>query len=298
MYYDLVRELLWSCWDRLEQSADPLPETFTVADFLSDEVPRLEQLRDEWLETPDPEHHMRTPRSIIDREWARLPEGGAYDMIDPDCPCCQMLADMPGPSFWHLDGSSMDWEFAFDIYHKTREEWDEDQRGWAELSRRRDAEWKERRRLGLPNNTPVAGSDEDESIWSRSFATADGPEVPLGIRLVGIGGHLAEIITDLRESRADGHQELVDELNRDFANLREVLGQTSTQGLNESLIEPVLARFQETLTRVATAESELESELKSKCSALTRRVTTFAAPPADEPWKTGQPDQDWDDVPF
>ena len=45
-------------------------------------------------------------------------------MVDPDCPSCQMLADMPGPTFWHLDGCNMDNEFAFDIYRRTREEWE------------------------------------------------------------------------------------------------------------------------------------------------------------------------------
>lgn len=112
-------------------------------------VPRLERVRDEWLETPHPELHMRTPRSIKNRERARLPEGGAYDPIDADCPCCQMLADMPGPSFWHLDGTNMVWEFAFAIRQKTREEWDKEQAEWAELDRRREAEWREDRSLGL-----------------------------------------------------------------------------------------------------------------------------------------------------
>jgi hypothetical protein len=35
-------------------------------------------------------------------------------------------AEMSGPSFWHLDGSSMDDDFAFDMYHRTREEWEEE----------------------------------------------------------------------------------------------------------------------------------------------------------------------------
>ena len=69
-------------------------------------------------------------------------------MIDPDCLCCQMLDDMPGPVFWHLDGSGMDDEFAFDMYHRTREEWEEERRSEEERSRRFNAEWSERERLG------------------------------------------------------------------------------------------------------------------------------------------------------
>ena len=241
-YYDLVRELLWSCWERLTElaqspNAAQRPESLARGDFLTTEVPRLEQVRDEWLNTPDPECHFRTPRSIIDRERQRLPEGmsGAEAMIDPDCPCCQMLADLPGPTFWHLDGSGMDWgEFAFDIYRRTREEWEAEQRDYEEFSRRCDARDAERRRLGV--DYPADGQHPAGSVWSRSFSIADSPDVPLGIRLFGIGGHLAELITDLREPPQSGAsptgrerldtvapQPLIDQLNRDFGNLREVL---------------------------------------------------------------------------
>jgi len=156
MYYGLIRELLWSSWDRLKGLSEELhlsdrPKSFTAGDFLTTEVPRLERVRDEWLDTPDPEYHMRTPRSIIHRERRRLPEGvsGEEAIIDPDCPCCQMMCDMPGPVFWHLDGSEMDHDFAFDLYHQTREEWEEEQREWEESSRRFAAEQEERQRLGL-----------------------------------------------------------------------------------------------------------------------------------------------------
>ncbi len=93
----------------------------TVGDFLTTEVPRLESVREAWLDTPDPEFHGRTPRSIIARERARLPEAvfGKDAVIDPDCSCCQMMAELPGPTFWHLDGCNMDDEFAFNIHCKT-----------------------------------------------------------------------------------------------------------------------------------------------------------------------------------
>lgn len=161
MYYDLVRELLWSTWGRLEElsrspQSSQRPESLTSGDFLGNEVPRLERVRDQWLDSPDPEYHQRTPRSIIHRERIRLPEGGAASdaMIDPDCPCCQMMADMPGPMFWHFDGSEMDDEFAFDLYHNTREQWDEKQRESEEFNRRFNAEWEERKRLGVTDHIP------------------------------------------------------------------------------------------------------------------------------------------------
>ena len=88
---------------------------------------RLESVREAWL-NPDPVLDGRTPRSIIERERARLPEVvSAHDLIiDPDCPCCQTMGDLQGKTFWHLDGSGMDDEFAFDIYHHTRQEWDDE----------------------------------------------------------------------------------------------------------------------------------------------------------------------------
>ena len=50
-YYDLVRSLLWSCWEQLTELAQsprvgPFPESFTVGDFLATEVPRLEGVRE------------------------------------------------------------------------------------------------------------------------------------------------------------------------------------------------------------------------------------------------------------
>jgi hypothetical protein len=159
-YYELVRELLWACWDRVDELRKTLPpgdglELFTADDFCTTEVPRLERARDEWLDTPDPECHGRTPRSIIHRERARLPEGipGHEAVVDPDCPCCQMMADLPGPVFWHLDGCNLDDDFAFDIRHRSREEWEAEQRDWEELRQRFDAGRTERDRLGITDSS-------------------------------------------------------------------------------------------------------------------------------------------------
>ena len=146
-YYELVRALLRSSWDHL---ASQTPETLSLSslesssadNFVALEIPRLETVRDQWLDSPDPECHFRTPRSIIHRERARIPEvvSGHEAMVDPDCPCCQMMADMPGPFFWHLDGCNMDEDFAFDISCRTRGEWEERQRKWEKIGRQVDAE--------------------------------------------------------------------------------------------------------------------------------------------------------------
>jgi hypothetical protein len=298
MYYELVRAVLWSCWGQLEELAESpkageRPDSLMVGDFLTAEVPRLESFREAWLDEPDPECHGRTPRSIIARERARLPEGmsGHDAVVDADCPCCQMLADLPGPVFWHLDGCEMDDGFAFDITHRTREEWDEEQRSWAEYSKKCDAKWAERKRLGVTNFSPEG--DSADAVWSRSLSVGDTAGVPLGVRVFGLGSHLAELIVGLRagadrELTPPEAQAHIDRLNRDFGNLRELL-QASDSSLAEALITPVLDCFAETLAAVATTRSDLAAQ----CESLTGEVRTLLAPPpAERTWGSDE------DVPF
>ncbi len=296
MYYELVRELLWSCWEQLTERAQAPsvghgPEWFTVGDFLTTEVPRLESVREAWLDTPDPEFDGRTPRSIITRERARLPEAMSGDeaLIDPDCPCCQMMDEMCGPGFWNLDSSGMDDDFAFDIYRRTREEWEEEQRGWEEHRGRFDAEWTERKRLGITDSTP--GEDGSSACWSRSFSVGPTAEVPLGVRVFGVGCQLAELIVGLRagadrESTAPEAQRHIDQLNRDFGNLREML-QSSDSSLAEALFDPVLSRFADTLDTAAAARPDLASQ----CESLTNNLLKLLDPPPTGPnWDTHYPD--------
>jgi len=298
-YYDLVRELLWSCWEELTELAQSpkvghRPESFTVGDFLTTEVPRLERVREAWLDAPDPECHGRTPRAIIDRERARLPESmsGHDAMIDPDCPCCQMMDEMSGPWFWHLDGSGMDDDFAFDMYRRTREEWEQEQRGWEEHARRFDAEWSERKRLGVTDS--MSREDGSAAICSRSVNVGKTADVPLGIRVFGVGCRLAELIVGLRggadrETTAREDQRHIDQLNRDFGNLRELL-QSSDSSLAEALIDPVLERFAETLNTAATAHPDLALQ----CESLTNDLHKLLNPPPLEPtWDSRDPE-----VPF
>lgn len=117
-------------------------------------------------------------------------------MIDPDCPCCQMMSEMAGPVFWHLDGCNMDEDFAFDLYCQTREEWEMERDSWEDRNKRIEAEMRERQRLGL--DEPAVAGMSGNSIWSSSFCVDQMAGVPLGIRLFGLGCYLAELISDLR----------------------------------------------------------------------------------------------------
>ena len=278
-YYDLVRELLWSCWGGLEELAQSSVtgqrlDALTAGDFLTTEVPRLESVREAWFDTPDPECHGRTPRSIIDRERARIPEAmsGHDAMVDADCPCCQMMADMPGPMFWHLDGCNNDDDFAFDTSHRTREEWEEERREWDERSRRFDATWAERERLG------VTDSRGEGSVWSRSFSVGES-EIPLGIRLFGLGCRLAELIGGLRSDEKSASSEMqrhIDQLNRDFGNLREVLQNTDASLAAAAFISPVVERFADDLNNVAKDRYDLAAQCESLADDLDRLLDQSA----------------------
>ncbi|HTN03228.1 MAG TPA: hypothetical protein VL132_15170 [Planctomycetaceae bacterium] len=120
LYYDLVRELLWEAVDRACQGVA------VARSGVSTEIDELHRSSQDWLHRPLEEFHGRTPASMIDKERRRLPEKACGDeaVVDPECPCCQMLADEEtwGPVFWHLDGCNMDDDFAFS-FERSYEEW-------------------------------------------------------------------------------------------------------------------------------------------------------------------------------
>jgi hypothetical protein len=121
----------------------------------------------------------------------------------------------------------------------------------------------------------------------------DAADVPLGVRVFGIGCRLAELIVGLRGGAdRDGTppeaQQHIDQLNRDFGNLREVL-QNSDLSLAEALLDPVLARFAESLAAAAT----FRTELAAQCDALTSELRNLLNPAPCGPSFDGD-----DDVPF
>jgi hypothetical protein len=196
-----------------------------------------------------------------------------------------MMADMPGPMFWHLDGCNHDDDFAFDTSHRTREEWEEERRQWDEHSRRFDATWAERERLG------VTDSRGEGSVWSRSFSMGEG-EIPLGIRVFGLGCQLAELIGGLRadgKSASLGMQQHIDQLNRDFGNLRELLQDTDSS-LAAALISPVLERFADDLNNVAKDRPDLATQCESLADDLHRLLDQSAEEPS--------PGDGDEDIPF
>jgi hypothetical protein len=127
IYYNLVRMLITDCWQRMSEERE-------IA--IQNEIARLEQVKAEWLDSPDPEYGGKTPSCLIEYERMRLPWVSSEEdtPFDDDCPCCQSLANERfGPGFWHLDGYSMDEDFAFS-FCRTKEEWEEEVGGLEEVT--------------------------------------------------------------------------------------------------------------------------------------------------------------------
>jgi hypothetical protein len=156
VYYDLVRYLLGIATYASSNSAE-LTLRHVDTSVAPEKLPPvtadgsltlagLQHLASAWLERPD-EYDGRIPAIIIESERKRLPQAMSSQelIIDDNCECCRMLAreaEMGSPTFWHLDGSHMEDEFAFSPY-VTLQEWESEMRLREEMEMdwaRRDAE--------------------------------------------------------------------------------------------------------------------------------------------------------------
>jgi len=127
IYYNLVRMLIMDCWKRISEEREI---------SILDEIARLEQVKEEWLHSPDTEHGGKSPSALIEYERIRLPWVSSEEdsPFDDDCPHCQALANERfKPGFWHLDGCNMDSGFAFSFF-RTREEWEEEAHRLGEMA--------------------------------------------------------------------------------------------------------------------------------------------------------------------
>ena len=142
IYYDLLRHLLRACWQYV-QSEEQIEAAAEVA--------RLERLKEVWLAEPQEEFDGRIPSALIESERRRIPITLTPRdvMVDENCDLCRLMADEigegTGPAFWYLDGCNMDDGFEFST-HRTREEWEAEQREWEELHEKVDREWEAKRR--------------------------------------------------------------------------------------------------------------------------------------------------------
>lgn len=206
MYYDYVRHVAWACWDglrelteaqraRLAESPDDLEE-FTQA-----EVIRLLQIGEQWLDAPLEGDCRRTPREMISRERCRLPDGGPFEPLDPDCPCCQALADIPGVGFWHIDGCNMDDLFAFSFRHKTIESWEREQAEERLLDEQLEQQRSLAKQWGLPLEYGEPKAHHGE-VWRLNFKDEAGV-IPVGVRLNRVAHEVVSLIVPIRLALAE-----------------------------------------------------------------------------------------------
>jgi len=266
LYYDLVRYLLNACWHHVSDEKHIEVES---------EIERLERLKEDWLYTPQYDFESMSPFDVIQRERARLPVAvsAGHAGIDDDCPLCQMMRESDSPTFWHLDGAHIDFDFPFSFY-LTREEWEEEMRRWEDFDRR----WEERR------NNPSAEDDEIEllsPVWQRSYTDWDGletlpPEEAITLTLLGIGGHLAELGLDLRN--APEGEGLAESLQRGFADLRHALhadtGGALTMDTSDG-VEACLHRLRECLAAVTVAMPGIADKCTDLHNQLDRLGSLF-----------------------
>jgi len=147
MYYELLRFLLSECWKRVSENKD-------VA--LADEVARLEQIKTDWLESPQPDLGGRNPAYILECERRRLPLilSAEDTVIDEDCPKCQAMAEKFTPTFWHLDGCNMDNDFPFS-FCRTRGEWEEEELRQKQFDEEFDRKWAQRKGKAFDDAAPL-----------------------------------------------------------------------------------------------------------------------------------------------
>jgi hypothetical protein len=129
LYYELIRYLLKECFQNPAQ-----PET---------QYDRLDQLKSAWINTPSDDYYGRTPSQIIQLERRRLnmTMSTKQFLSDEDDAKELELLHLGSPMFWGLDGSNMDDDFEFS-FHKTREEFDEEERRRIEFDRQFELDYK------------------------------------------------------------------------------------------------------------------------------------------------------------
>ena len=202
-----------------------------------------------------------TPQEIIRCERSRIPlvaEAGSH-VVDCDCPICEMMAsEMFGPSIACYDGHALDvdGEFAFSI-HATREEWEAEQREWAEMDARIEESQKNR-------NAENEDVDMDfVSVW-RDGAVSE--EAIPGDKF----GHLrmaflvAELVDSLKTYGAE--QIDVDELNTAFREYRTALPNdvaSSAEAFQQSLEQLSAKGHRNLVSRTADLQSRIDEQLRS-----------------------------------
>ncbi|MHB8863821.1 MAG: hypothetical protein ACYC6N_15570 [Pirellulaceae bacterium] len=225
------------------------------------EICHLEQLQQEWLHQPQTELYDQSPAALIARERARLPAviPKGHEHLDHDCPLCRMMADSDQPMIWQLDSYPLEARFATS-FCKSRAEWER---------RQHESDDVEVARTCAPIAATCAPGNhaDDKRIWSNSFTNMEGlSEMPdwasVNVMLFAIGGHLAEVVQDLR--RAPDTEKLVQLLHVRFDDMRVCVREQR----DLMVLQSSIAEFIDALQSVWQAHDELGE----KCMDLEKKL--------------------------
>jgi hypothetical protein len=177
------------------------------------------------------------------------------EMMDEDCQICQMMGEGGfGVAFTGLDGHhlELDDEFAFSLC-ETREEWEEQQREYEEMSARIERERKE------SEAAADAESDELGPTWSGRMSEEPIPGDTDG--LLGLAFMLAEIVSIL-ESR-DAPREDIHAINERFAEFR---------NCDPDELAETGRRLGDQLESLTDAYPDITSRVADFCSRIDERI--------------------------
>lgn len=236
LYNYMLEYILQCCVNRLRASVER-------GENSSELVGKQDELRvlvTEWLSEPQDEFSGRSAAQIIQMERQRIPQALSREetIIDCDCPLCNLMADLPGPAFWGLDGSGLPLEYPFTTF-KSEEEWNELmlEDSPSEMPHEPDMQ------IQLGSGIPGGGN--------ALAATMVAPNTAL-MALLSVGFSLSDLLMKVRDFDPD--RQMIHTLNRHFDNVRAVVLE---HGENLCMIGPVLERFEDSLHDLKETHPEL-----------------------------------------
>lgn len=263
LYHEMVMYLLIECERRLRPRS---------VGEVEPHVRHLEQLQQEWLHQPQHALYDQSPAALIARERARLPavvpksHAAAHD----DCPLCRMMYESGQPLIWQLDTFSLDHTFATSLC-ATREEWELAQQMWAAVRDQDDTCG------GGPLPASLADLPRD-AVWQHSHTNMRcfqdmPPREACAVMLFSIGGHMGELMQDLKE-KPDG-SDFIRQLHQRFDDLRVAVKDDEETWLLRSCANA----FTELLHDVQQHRPDLHAkcaDLEEKLDFLCRRYQEYS----------------------
>lgn len=249
VYQYMMEFLLERCVVRLEEIRNSKIDW----DLFSERA-RLKNMVNEWRDTLQDDFRNRSPAYIIDMERKLVPMTLSREetIIDCDCPLCNLMADLPGPAFWGLDGSGLPMEFEFSTM-RTEQEWKEFMLADFELDRPAESDAQIRLGSGVPGGGNALA------------ATMVAPNTSL-MALISVGFSLSDLLVKVEE--VDPKRNYIASLNRHFDNLRAVVLE---QGEHMSMVAPVLEKFEDSLQELRQEHPQLSidcDEVSTMLAAL------------------------------